>query len=65
MFKQLPNLLETHPHIATEAFGWDPTKVFAESYENIAWKCKRKHIWVDKIINRTQKNINCPKCDLN
>ena len=64
MFKQLPNLLETHPHIAIEAFGWDPTKVLAESYENIAWKCKNNHIWTELIINRTQNNVICPKCEL-
>ncbi len=64
MINHLPNLLETHPDIANEAFGWDPTKVLAESHEKIAWKCKSQHIWVDKIINRTQNNTNCPKCDL-
>jgi hypothetical protein len=62
MFKIVPHLSETHPHIADEAFGWDPTKVLAESYENIAWKCKNNHIWVEKIINRTENKVNCPKC---
>lgn len=64
MFKKLPTLLETHPHIAIEAFGWDPAKVSAESFEKIAWKCKDDHIWVEKIINRTKCNSNCPKCEL-
>jgi hypothetical protein len=50
MFKIVPHLSETHPHIANEAFGWDPTKVLAKSYENIAWKCVKNHIWVEKII---------------
>ncbi len=62
MTNRLPNLLETHPHIAIEAFGWDPVKVIAESHEKIAWKCKNSHIWVEKIINRTENNSNCPKC---
>jgi hypothetical protein len=64
MFKMLRSLSETNPDIAKEAFGWDPTKVLAESHEKIAWKCKSQHTWVDKIINRTQNYTNCPKCDL-
>ena len=64
MFKIVPHLSETHPHIAKEAFGWDPTKVLAESYENIAWKCVKNHIWVETIINRTANNINCPRCEI-
>jgi hypothetical protein len=53
----------THPSLAGEAFGWDPSKVLAESHEKIAWKCKKNHIWVEKIINRTENDINCPKCE--
>ena len=64
MFKKLPTLLETHPLIASEAFGWDPAKVAAESHEKIAWKCKKNHIWVEKIINRAEKNQGCPKCSV-
>ncbi len=63
MFKKLQNLLETHPNIAKQAFGWDPAKVLAKSHEKIAWKCIKNHIWVEKIINRTDNNTNCPKCE--
>ena len=62
MFKKLSNLLETHPEIAKEAYGWDPAKVLAISYENIAWRCNNNHIWVEAVINRTEKNKTCPKC---
>ena len=62
MFKKLPNLLGTHPELAKEAYGWDPAKVLAESHEIIAWKCKSNHIWVEKIVNRIEKNQNCPNC---
>jgi hypothetical protein len=62
MLKKLPTLLETHPHIANEAYGWDPAKVSAESFEKIAWKCKNNHIWVAEIIKRTENKVNCPKC---
>ena len=56
-------LSETHPEIAKEALGWNPKIVLAESHEKIAWKCLNNHIWVEKIINRTENNMNCPKCE--
>jgi hypothetical protein len=63
MFNENLKILNvTHPAIAAEAYGWDPTTVLAESQEKIAWKCNKNHIWVEKIINRTMKNINCSKC---
>ena len=62
MNKDKKPLSETHPDIAKEAFGWNPKIVLAESHEKIAWKCKNNHIWVEKVINRTKNNQNCPKC---
>ena len=56
-------LSETHPDLAKEAFSWDPKTVLAESHEKIAWKCSNNHIWVEKIIVRTENNVNCPKCE--
>jgi Probable Zinc-ribbon domain len=56
-------LSETHPEIAKESYGWDPNKVLSVSHEKIAWKCSNNHIWVEKIINRTENNMNCPKCE--
>jgi hypothetical protein len=57
-------LYETHPNLAKEAYGWNPSQVFAISHEKIAWKCKNDHIWTETIINRTENNINCPKCEI-
>jgi hypothetical protein len=56
-------LSETHLELAKEAFGWDPSQVLSESHEKIAWKCSNNHIWVEKIVNRTENNVNCPKCE--
>ncbi len=56
-------LSETHPEFAEEAFGWDSSQVLSESHEKIAWKCLNNHIWVEKVINRTENNVNCPKCE--
>jgi hypothetical protein len=55
-------LSDTHTEIAKEAFGWEPKTVLANSHEKIAWKCQNNHIWVEKIIHRTENNVNCPKC---
>jgi hypothetical protein len=61
--KDKMSISETHPEIASQAFGWDPKMVLAESHEKIAWKCQNNHIWVEKIIHRTENNVNCPKCE--
>ena len=63
MNKDTKALSQTHPDIAREAFGWNPKTVLAESHEKIAWKCLNNHIWVEKIIIRTENNVNCPKCE--
>jgi hypothetical protein len=49
--------------LAEEAYGFDVSEKFANSHEKIAWKCSNNHIWVEKIINRIENNINCPKCE--
>jgi hypothetical protein len=45
------------------AYGFDVSEKFANSHEKIAWKCQNNHIWVEKIIHRTENNVNCPKCE--
>jgi hypothetical protein len=55
-------ILSSYPEICKEAYGFDVLDKFANSHENISWKCKKGHIWVEKIINRTENNMNCPKC---
>ncbi len=62
MNKDNKPLSDTHTEIAKEAFGWEPKTVLANSHEKIAWKCQNNHIWVEKIIHRTENNVNCPKC---
>ena len=53
----------THPELALEAFGWDPTKVTFGSPKNVKWKCKIGHIWNAKINARTSApNSACPIC---
>ena len=41
MNKDKKPLSETHPELAEEAFGWDPSQVLSESHEKIACKCQK------------------------
>ncbi|MDA2996716.1 MAG: zinc-ribbon domain-containing protein [Actinomycetota bacterium] len=52
----------THPAIACEAFGWDPTKIVAGSNKHFDWKCKDGHKWNATANHRTGRNQGCPYC---
>ena len=54
------DLATTHPHIALEAFGWDPTTVTAGSSKRLKWKCKLGHTWETKVFERHQ--TGCAIC---
>jgi hypothetical protein len=56
------DLKTSHPKIASEAFGWDPTTLRASSNKKVSWKCKKGHIWKAQISNRTNRNDGCPIC---
>lgn len=50
------------PEIASEAYGWDPSKVLAGSSQSKAWKCAEGHTWNTQVRNRTGHKSNCRKC---
>jgi len=52
----------THPEIAVEADGWDPSKYTYGSSKKLKWKCSKGHTWESKILNRTVNNSGCPIC---
>jgi hypothetical protein len=54
--------LSSYPGICKEAYGFDVSDKFSNSHEKIAWKCSNSHIWVETVVNRTENNVNCPKC---
>lgn len=58
------DLRTTHPLIASEALGWDTTKVVAGSGEQRKWKCQKGHIWETRVSHRTSSGSNCPSCAL-
>jgi hypothetical protein len=59
--KGLNDLLTTHPQIAVEADGWDPTTVTAGSGAKKKWKCSDDHIWKTPVATRTSGH-GCPTC---
>ena len=55
------SLAETHPELAAQADGWDPTTLTAWSKEKVGWKCELGHIWVTSVQPRKQGS-GCPYC---
>jgi hypothetical protein len=54
------DLMTTHPDIASRAYGWDPSKVFAGTLKKYQWKCEKGHIWRTDV--NSQKISGCPTC---
>jgi Zn finger protein HypA/HybF involved in hydrogenase expression len=55
------DLATTHPELAKEADGWDPTTVIAGTHKKLKWKCKREHTWTASGSGRG-RGIGCPVC---
>jgi hypothetical protein len=56
------DLATTHPELALEAYGWDPTEFVAGSTrENLDWQCKLGHIWKSTVARRSSGS-KCPVC---
>jgi len=51
--KEKHPLAVTHPELAKEADGWDPTKISLGSHKRLKWKCKKGHTWIAPVLNRT------------
>ena len=56
-----PSLAETHPELAAQAIGWDPTTVTSGSGKRLSWMCKHDHRWDATVSNRSKGN-GCPVC---
>lgn len=55
------DLATTHPELADEALGWDPTNVASGSDARKAWRCERGHEWTARVNHRT-RGSGCPVC---
>lgn len=56
------DLATTHPNLATEADGWDPTTVIAGSNRKFRWICHKGHRWTARLISRSLLKTGCPVC---
>jgi hypothetical protein len=56
------------PEIASEAFGWDPSKIATRSKDRLTWLCSKNHQFVASVRDRTRqdeqrhKGTSCPFC---
>tara|TARA_Y100001968_G_scaffold277014_1_gene271611 strand:+ start:1927 stop:3621 length:1695 start_codon:yes stop_codon:yes gene_type:complete len=62
VLKGFNDLLTTHPEIAKQADGWDPSSVTAGSGKKKRWICKKNHKWITDPVHRTRKKTGCPYC---
>jgi hypothetical protein len=56
-----PSLAQTHPELAAQADGWDPTTVTYGSHAKVDWKCEFGHTW-NAIVKNRSNGSGCPVC---
>ncbi len=59
--EKLP-LSVTHPELAKEAYGWDPSEIVAGSHSKLNWKCNKDHSWLAAVQDRSRRGDGCPIC---
>ncbi len=50
----------THPELAAQADGWDPTTITAGSNKKLCWRCEQGHTWTAVVASR----VNGSKCSV-
>ena len=56
-----PSIVETHPELAAQADGWDPTTHTFGTDKKVAWKCEFGHKWIARVNSRASGS-GCPVC---
>jgi len=57
------DLATTHPDVAAQAYGWDPTTVIGGTHKKKMWKCELGHTWETSPKKRAFGVMNnCPIC---
>ena len=59
--EKLP-LSVTHPELAKEADGWDPSEFSYGSDKKVNWKCSKGHIFESPIHKRSNRGDGCSIC---
>ena len=62
VLKNFNDLATTHPDIAAQAQGWDPTLIVAGNSVERKWKCSLGHIWEISSHLRVKNKAGCPVC---
>jgi hypothetical protein len=62
VWKGFNDLATTHPELAKQAVGWDPSMFSAGSNKKVDWKCAKDHITETPIKNRAIMKNNCRVC---
>jgi hypothetical protein len=67
VLKGFNDLATTHPEVATQAEGWDPSKVIAGSHKKLNWKCEEGHLYSSTPHMRSsgRGGTGCPFCSGN
>ena len=55
------DLVTTHPDLASEADGWDPTTVSKGHVTKLPWVCAKGHRW-EQTPNNRARGVRCPEC---
>jgi hypothetical protein len=55
------DLASTHPELASEVDGWDPTAVSKGHITKLGWVCANGHRWEQSPNNRS-RGVGCPQC---
>jgi hypothetical protein len=61
VLKGFNDLATTHPEIAKQAVGWDPSSILGGTARKFPWRCDEGHEWSASANGRTQGS-GCPKC---
>ncbi len=52
----------THPELAAQADGWDPSQFIAGTAKKLPWKCASGHQWTVSGNSRVSQGTGCPVC---
>ena len=63
--KEKQPLSVTHPKLALQAHGWDPSKISYGSKKQLLWDCELGHIYETSPNTRTNMKSGCPYCSNN
>lgn len=62
VLKGFNDIQTTHPELASEIVGVDPTSITAGSNTVITWRCSKGHTYKAKPNGRVQQNSGCNYC---